>query len=79
MTESNGLATPPYGVLRLSLFPPLMRRFPPLSRSSTGACSHSLISRSTFQSTMRRATDLRRSECGIVSNYFDKLASTTSV
>ena len=28
---------------------------------------------------MRRATDLRKSACGIVSKYFDKSASTTSV
>src|ERR1700675_1451858 len=40
----------------------------------TGAFSHSLISHSTCRSTMRRATDLRRSECGIVSKYFDKSA-----
>jgi hypothetical protein len=54
--------------------PPLMRRSPSPSRSSIGAFNHSLISRSTCRSTMRRATDLRRSECGIVSKYFDRSA-----
>lgn len=79
MTESSGLATPPCGVPHVLLLPPLMCRFPSPSRSSIGAFSHSLISRNTWRSTMRRATDLRRSECGIVSKYFDKSASTTSV
>jgi len=37
------------------------------SRSSIGAFSHSLISRSTCQSTMRRATDFKSSSCGIES------------
>ena len=54
---SSGLITPPCGVpCRLPL-PPVMRRVPSASRSSTGALSHSLISRSTCRSTMRRATD----------------------
>src|SRR5215831_14188533 len=44
-----------------------MRRFPSPSRSSIGAFNHSLISRSTCPSAMRRATDLRRSSCGIES------------
>ncbi len=78
-TESNGLTTPPRGVPRLLLLPPLMCRFPSPFRSSTGTCSHSLMSHSTFRSTTRRATDLRRSECGIESKYFDRSASTTSV
>ena len=44
-----------------------------------GRCfAHSLISHSTCRSMMRRATDLRRSECGITSKYFDRSASTTS-
>src|SRR5262245_32636956 len=43
-----------------------MRRVPSLSsRSSIGAFSHSLISRNTRRSTMRRATDFRSSSCGI--------------
>jgi hypothetical protein len=79
VAESSGLTTPPCGVPRLLFLPPLMRRFPLPSRSSTGVRSHSLISHSTCLSTMRRATDLRRSECGIVSKYYDKSASTTSV
>ena len=37
------------------------------SRSSIGALSHSLISRSTCQSTMRRITDFRSSSCEIES------------
>src|SRR5262249_23160001 len=60
MLASNGLATPPCGVPRALLLPPLMRRFPSPSCSSIGALSHSLISRSTWPSTMRRATDLIR-------------------
>src|SRR6185312_1384815 len=79
MTASNGLATPPCGVPRLLPLPPLMRRLPSSSRASTGACSHSLISHSTCRSTIRRATDLSRSACGIVSKYFDRSASITSV
>ena len=52
--------TPPCGVPRVLPLPPVMRRFPSPSRSSTGAFSHSLISRSTCRSTMRRATDLHQ-------------------
>ena len=54
---SSGLTTPPCGVPRLLPLPPVMRRVPSPSRSSTGALSHSLISCSTWRSTMRRATD----------------------
>src|ERR1700737_2949743 len=53
MLASNGLATPPCGVPRALLLPPLMRRFPSPSRSSIGAFSHSLISRSTAPSAIR--------------------------
>src|SRR5271165_4250178 len=75
---SNGLITTPCGVPRRLLLPPLMRRRPAPSRSSTGTLSHSLINRSTFRSTIRRAADSRRSGCGIMSKYFDRSASTTS-
>jgi hypothetical protein len=45
--------------------PPPMRRVPsPSSRSSIGAFSHSLISRGTCRSKMRRATDFRSSSFG---------------
>src|SRR5262249_18110824 len=65
MLASSGLATPPWGVPRVLLLPPPMRRVPSLSsRSSIGAFSHSLISRNTPRSTMRRATDFRSSSCG---------------
>src|SRR5215831_6296194 len=77
MLASNGLATPPCGVPRVLLLPPLMRRVPlPSSRSSIGALSHSLFSRSTCRSTIRRATDLIRSECGIQSRIVLKQDST---
>src|SRR5260370_30942465 len=75
----QGVSTPPCGVPRLFLLPPSIRRLPSPSRSSIGAFSHSLISRSTAPSATRRATDLRRSSCGIESNEPDKTASTTSV
>src|ERR1700746_3056784 len=39
---------------------------PRLSVSSTGQSSHILIRCSTRRSTTRRATDLRRSECGML-------------
>src|ERR1700736_2867119 len=71
MLASNGLATPPCGVPRALLLPPLMRRFPSPSRSSIGAFSHSLISRSTAPSAIRRATDFINSLCGIVSKYLE--------
>ena len=48
-------ATPPCGVPRLLPLPPLMRRVPSASRSSTGALSHILMRRRTFRSTIRRA------------------------
>src|SRR3954464_8491391 len=66
-TIVGGLTTPPCGVPRVLPLPPLMRRVPLLSRSSTGALSHSLISHSTCRSTIRRATDCISSRCGIVS------------
>src|SRR6516164_9417344 len=65
MLASSGLATPPCGVPRLFLLPPTICRFPSPSRSSIGAFSHSLISRSTAPSATRRATDLSRSSCRI--------------
>src|SRR5438876_9869276 len=77
MLASNGLATPPCGVPRVLLLPPLMRRVPSPSCSSIGAFSHSLINRSTCRSTIRRATDLRSSQCGIESKYLDRSASTS--
>jgi hypothetical protein len=38
-----------------------------------------LTAGSTFRSTMRRATDLRRSECGIVSKCFDNSVNNVRV
>src|SRR5436853_6761669 len=67
MLASNGLATPPCGVPLVLLLPPTMRRVPSPSFSSIGAFSHSLMSRSTCRSTILRATDLMRSQCGIES------------
>ena len=61
------------------ILPSVNRRFPFSSRSSTGACSHILIRRSTSRSTIRRATHCRSSQCGMVSKYLDRSASTTSV
>src|SRR2546429_6884304 len=69
MLASNGLATPPCGVPRALLLPPLMRRFPSPSRFSIGAFSHSLISRSTAPSAIRRATDFINSLCGIIAIF----------
>src|SRR5215831_2370233 len=63
----------------VAILPPVNRRFPFSSRSSTGACSHILIRRSTSRSTIRRATHCRSSQCGMVSKYLDRSASTTSV
>src|SRR5262249_8839193 len=76
---SIGPAPPPCGVPQWRSFPPVNRRFPFSSRSSTGACSHILIRRSTSRSTIRRATHCRSSQCGMVSKYLDRSASTTSV
>ncbi len=73
MLASKGLATAPGGAPRLLVLPPLMRRVPSPLRSSTGAFSHSLIRCSTCRSTMRRATDLRRSECGIEFEIFRQI------
>ena len=53
--------------------PPLMRRLPSPSRSSAGACSHSLISHSTCRRRCAGPPILRRSECGIVSKYFRQI------
>src|SRR3712207_7300723 len=41
--------------------------------------SHSLSRPNTWRSTIRAATERSSSECGIVSKYFDRSASTTSV
>src|SRR5262245_60096455 len=75
----RGVATPPCGVPRVTFFPPLIRRCPLASVSSTAAFSHILIRRSIFPSLTRRATHVISSECGIVSKYFDTSASTISV
>src|SRR4030065_1174727 len=63
----RGLMTPPCGVPRLLFRPPVIRRFPLSSRSSTGTLSHILIRRSTSRSTILRATDCLSSRCGMVS------------
>src|SRR5215469_18056333 len=70
---------PPCGVPQWRSFPPVNRRFPFSSRSSTGAVSHILIRRSTSRSTIRWATHCRSSQCGMLSKYLDRSASTTSV
>src|SRR5579863_8580762 len=54
-------------------------RFAVLDRSSTGTFNHILIRRSRSPSTILRATHCMSSECGMVSKYFDRSASTTSV
>src|SRR5436853_5086735 len=79
MLASSGLATPPCGVPHALLLPPLMRRFPSPSRSSIGAFSHSLISRSTAPSVIRRATDFINSLCGIVSKYYRPASGTVAI
>src|SRR4051794_32234295 len=57
-----------------------VNRYLPFSSSSwTGTASHILIKCSTFRSTIRRATHCISSQCGIVSKYLDRSASTTSV
>src|SRR5713101_1834676 len=58
--------------------PPLTRGVPFSSRSSTGTFNHILIRRSMSRSTILRATHCISSECGMVSKYFDRSASTTS-
>jgi site-specific DNA recombinase len=58
---------------------PVMRRRPCPSRSSMGAFSHILMRCNSAPSTTRRATHCSSSWCGMVSKYFDKSASTTSV
>src|SRR6266478_1021326 len=63
---SNGLIGAPCGVPRPSSRLRVLRcLFPFSSVSSTGASSHILIRCSIAPSTIRRATDFRRSECGI--------------
>src|SRR4051812_26465452 len=74
-----GETTPPCGTPQELCLPPVNRRVPFVSVSSTGVLSQSLIRRRTSRSTIRAATDFRRSPCGIVSKYFDRSASTTSV
>src|ERR1035441_2085436 len=49
------------------------------TQHTTGTFNHILIRCSICRSTILRATHCRSSECGIVSKYFDKSASTTSV
>src|ERR1035438_6845640 len=73
---SAGLITPPCGVPRSLSLPPVNRRFPFPSRSSTGTFNHILIRCSMYRSTILRATHCSSSECGMVSKYFDKSAST---
>src|SRR3954453_20420730 len=79
MFASSGLMTPPCGVPRVLRFPPVMRRPPRSSCSSMGVFSHILRRCSTCRSTTRRATLCNNSWCGMVSKYFDRSASTTSV
>jgi len=74
----RGVTTPPCGVPQLLPFPPLTRGLPSSSRSATGTFNHILIRRSMSRSTILRATHLSSSECGMVSKYFDRSASTTS-
>src|SRR5206468_7399613 len=62
----QGVATPPCGVPRVAFFPPLHRRCPRSSVSSTGAFSHILTRCSIFPSLIRRATHVISAECGIV-------------
>ena len=50
-----------------------------LSASSTGTFNHILIRCSMSRSAILRATHRINSECGMVSKYFDRSASTTSV
>ena len=59
--------------------PPLVRRCPRSSVSSTGAFSHILMRCSIFLSLMRRATHCISSKCGILSKYRERSASTISV
>src|SRR5713101_4759288 len=66
MFANSGDATPPCGVPRVAFFPPLIRRCPRSSVSSTGAFSHILMRCSIFPSLTRRATHRRSAECGIV-------------
>src|SRR5713101_8076317 len=66
MFASNGDATPPCGVPRVAFLPPLIRRFPPASVSSTGAFNHILRRCSIFPSLTRRATHAISAEWGIV-------------
>src|SRR6516225_600094 len=56
MFAINGEITPPCGVPRVVFLPPLVRRCPRSSVSSTGAFSHILMRCSIFLSLMRRAT-----------------------
>ena len=66
--------------LGVAFFPPLTPAIPAARRSpTTGAFSHCLMSRSIWPSLTRRATLVISAECGIVSKYFDRSASTTSV
>src|SRR5262249_24891395 len=67
MFANSGEATPPCGVPRVAFFPPLCRRFPRSSVSSTGAFNHILLRCSMLPSLTRRATLVSSSECGIVS------------
>src|SRR5262245_22344183 len=62
----RGVATPPCGVPRVAFFPPLCRRFPRSSVSSTGAFNHILIRCSILPSLTRRATLVSSADCGIV-------------
>src|ERR1700720_2250948 len=63
---------------RLSLASVVRFFRPRWSVSSTGQSSHILIRCSTRRSTIRRATDFRRSACGILPKKSARSASTTS-
>src|ERR1035438_3992411 len=76
---SPGLTHLPCGAPLSSSLPPVTRLFPCSSRSSTGTFSHPWIRCSICRSTILRVTHCISAECGIVSKYFDKSASTISV
>src|SRR5215203_756638 len=77
MLASRGETTPPWGVPLLLFLPPVIRRFPPSSLSSTGDFSHSLSKRRIFPSATLRATLCNSSAWGMVSKYCVTSASTT--
>src|SRR3990172_9330599 len=76
---NSGEITPPCGVPHFERFPPLYRGRPCSSLSSTGTFSHILTRCSIAASATLRARQVINSACGIVSKYFERSASTTSV